>query len=539
MSNKTNIKQTNTKNKKNSAKKNTNKSSVKKNNKIYTKKTKIFLGFIIAGALIVSLGVTGLILLFNMEFKVTVLNNAGLTFNFEENTVVKYGKNFNFSFTLNDNIVQYSSISKIHVNNQIIEPTNNVYSVEKVKNDIVIEVYGYGTNGLTILNKKTLSLGINESEVVIPNGIEVISNYAFEDKTSITKVTIPSSVNRVGTSAFDGCLNLEQIEISQNLTEINSNAFSGTKWLTNQPNGVVNIGSTAYSYKGAMPISSKINFEENTKSIAESAFANQTNLVEITTPKSLEIIMPRSFYLCTGLQIIKLESNVKKIGREAFLNTAWYDNSTSGFIYLNNWLVSYKGSTFTGTNVIVKENTIGIAGGTFNQAEYLTSVYLPNGLKYISDSAFVNCYILEEIILPETLETIGEYSFNYCKLKNLIIPKNVKEISSYAFDGCYYLENVTIKCYFKKLENIFSNCFSLKNVVFESEIKLINAHIFESSGMLESITFFCETPPEIEGVGFLVMTPANFKIYVPSTALVAYKSAEGWNAKADNIYPND
>ena len=57
-------------------------------------------------------------------------------------------------------------------------------------------------------------LFLNETEIVellIPNSVTSINNYAFNNCSSITSVTIPNSVTSIGFSAFSGCYRLNTI----------------------------------------------------------------------------------------------------------------------------------------------------------------------------------------------------------------------------------------------------------------------------------------------------------------------------------------
>ncbi len=62
------------------------------------------------------------------------------------------------------------------------------------------------------------------------------------------------------------------------------------------------------------------------------------------------------------------------------------------------------------------------------------SITIPNTVKKIDCGAFSQCYKLENLILPEDLDTISNITASYCtKLKSINIPKNVKHISDFAF----------------------------------------------------------------------------------------------------------
>ena len=57
-----------------------------------------------------------------------------------------------------------------------------------------------------VLTKYTKEKGV--TDIVIPDGVTEIGEYAFEECTSLQSITIPDSVTEIANDAFDGCKNL-------------------------------------------------------------------------------------------------------------------------------------------------------------------------------------------------------------------------------------------------------------------------------------------------------------------------------------------
>ena len=73
----------------------------------------------------------------------------------------------------------------------------------------------------------------------------------------------------------------------------------------------------------------------------------------------------------------------------------------------------------------------------FSNRNDIISVWLPNGVKKISDNAFENCIRLKEIFFPNTLREIGREAFRNCiNLKQPEISEKV-DVSESAFEGCH------------------------------------------------------------------------------------------------------
>ena len=69
----------------------------------------------------------------------------------------------------------------------------------------------------------------NESSVKIPDSINgrsvtKIGEYAFEEKQSLTEVILPNKLESIGDFAFFGCIKLKKLDIPQTVKEIGQNA---------------------------------------------------------------------------------------------------------------------------------------------------------------------------------------------------------------------------------------------------------------------------------------------------------------------------
>ena len=107
-----------------------------------------------------------------------------------------------------------------------------------------ISFTGYFSNPLYCAGGNLFLNGELVIELVIPDGITTINNYAFSYCTSITSVTIPDSVTTIGDSAFYWCTNLTSVTIPDSVTIIGSRAFYYCSKLTSVTigNGLTTIG---------------------------------------------------------------------------------------------------------------------------------------------------------------------------------------------------------------------------------------------------------------------------------------------------------
>ena len=124
------------------------------------------------------------------------------------------------------------------------------------------------------------------TNLVIPNGVTSISNFAFSGCTGLTAVTIPDSVTSIGRSAFSGCASLTSITIPNSVTSIGGGAFLGCTGLTS------------------------ITIPDSVTSIGETAFSGCTGLTSITIPNSVTSIGENAFYGCASLTSITFQGTM-------------------------------------------------------------------------------------------------------------------------------------------------------------------------------------------------------------------------------------
>lgn len=80
----------------------------------------------------------------------------------------------------------------------------------------------------------------------------------------------------------------------------------------------------------------------------------------------------------------------------------------------------------------------------FVRCSNLKHIRIPSGVRSIERYAFCESGLLE-IVLPESLESIGEGAFTECTgLKKIVIPPKVKEIGPRAFADCTALADVEL-----------------------------------------------------------------------------------------------
>ena len=371
----------------------------------------------------------------------------------------------------------------------------------------------------------------------------VIADRAFSSRQLLQSATLPSGLEYIGANAFSGCSTLEEIKLPRSLKVIGDGAFSGCSSLTsiNLPAGLLEIGVQAFSicskltsvkipdginviedgvFSRCTSLTS-ISFGKNVEKIASSAFSNCSSLAGIKIPDSVTEIHQSAFSLCSNLKQVILPENLEYLHTDAFddctsLNYNEYGNS----LYIGTeknpyyYLVAFRDygdrsalglhpnteaiadslllHSFDSISVSDNSKFYYIDQGclidrrTMTLVTAATEFSIPDGIKRIGDYAFFGKYMLNEVVLPDSVVSIGYMSFASCDQLISADLGNVTEIGEYAFGHCGSLQSVTHN---NKLEAIgeyaFAHCTQLSSFEFPEALKSIGDYAFTVCGLEE------------------------------------------------------
>ena len=238
--------------------------------------------------------------------------------------------------------------------------------------------------------------GEEVKDLVIPNSVISIKDYAFEDCHSLTSVTIPDNVTTIGKWAFLNCSSLNSVTIPSSVTVIRESTFYGCSGLTTLtiPNSVTSIGQSAFRLCVGL---TSVKIPNSVTTIEGYAFADCSSLTSLTIPKSVTTIGDFAFCWCKGLTSINIEAGNTK-----------YDSRDDC-----NGIIETKTNTLiTGCkNTIIPNSVTSIEKYAFARCNGLTSITIPNGVTSIGYCAFEGCSGLTSITIPGTVTSIGSNAF--------------------------------------------------------------------------------------------------------------------------------
>ena len=134
-----------------------------------------------------------------------------------------------------------------------------------------------------------------------------------------------------------------------------------------------------------------------------------------------------------------------------------------------------------------KYNVTAVSDSAFYFNTELTSITIPNSVKYVGIKAFMLCENLTSATLSNSMTRI-ENSLFYCcgSLTSINIPEGVTVISEMAFNGCEKLSAVILPSTLKLISpTSFLECPSLKSVTAQASVPInMYENTFETFGKL-------------------------------------------------------
>lgn len=253
-----------------------------------------------------------------------------------------------------------------------------------------------------VLDGRALYVDYNATELVIPDTVTEIGDYAFSGCTSIETVVIGDSVTDIGEGAFEYCSNLQSVTMGSNVVLVQDYAF--------------------YTCESLIDVC----LSPATRVIWDFAFAHCTALENVCVPLSLTTIDRCAFYDCPALTNViyagqLADRNAISINSQAnddIKNATWhYNNGLTYTISGQNLTITGVHAAFSGALEIpstIEGYSVTAVGTKAFEKAAITSVSLPESITAIETNAFWFCDALTSITIPARVTSIGEDAFYGC-----------------------------------------------------------------------------------------------------------------------------
>lgn len=203
-----------------------------------------------------------------------------------------------------------------------------------------------------------------------------------------------------------------------------------------------------------------------------------------------------------------------------------FTNSVKADAYGITKTVSEDGTEVTLGSMI--ENALvrrGVAGAEEN--EIIKKVVVEEGIATLYDRTFRRYYALEEVVLPNTLTTIGAAGsgvFQSCRnLKNIVLPESVTVLGKGSFQECSSLESINIPKGVTRIESDALRATGLKSVEFHAGVTYFGAQAFRDCKQLTEVIINApEFTVEANAFGVMAGELPGTTIYVANAKMKAY-----------------
>lgn len=276
-----------------------------------------------------------------------------------------------------------------------------------------------------------------DTTYTVPNGVEIIGDYAFSGCQHLTEFQLPDSIVAIWEDAFQGT-SIKSFSFPKNINFIGEAIFEDCDKLDafTFPLWITKISTAMFTNCESL---TSFTIPDHITVIEDYAFARCENLKEINIPNSVLSIEDSAFSFCSKLTYVIIPASVKSIGNAVFEHCAELEEIT-----------------FYGELSVIETST-------FSDCSKLHTITLPKGLTKINERAFSFCTSLKFIIIPEGVTEIGNGAFCFCRnLHTVVLPNSLISIAEEAFSCCNMLVNIDLPRNVISIgDNAFDDCENL------------------------------------------------------------------------------
>ena len=374
----------------------------------------------------------------------------------------------------------------------------------------------------TVIGNFAFAKNSNLTKATLRKNLLTIGDGAFKDCSLLSTISIPTTVTSIGDEAFENCTSIASVTIPTGVTEIKKRTFSNCSSLANVTikGEVTSVGESAFLNNAF----TAIQLPESLKTIGSSAFKNCGKLEKITLPNNTANIGNAAFLNCSALHLVSVPDSVASVGQNVF----FYNDDITVEIRKNSGTVADKLLAQQGIHhAILDENISAIGKNVFDSCYELSSVTYGNetvkageyklskSIKTISSEAFKDNPLLRNLIVPDTLGTIGDNAFYN------------------AIQSGYHCKDVTVTFYYVNGEiaaNILNSQY-VSHIVVNDNIHALGEKAFFNMPVLETVSL----PDTISSVGANVFANPGKKVMATFRGVDGTIDASVYDGKTSGV----
>ncbi len=411
-------------------------------------------------------------------------------------------------------------------------------SIEEIDTSIQLTATGtyypeYGfyfdeASGTITDTDKDISGTLNIPEKISGSEVKQIGYQAFSECTSLTRVNIPKTVTSIDSYAFQDCTNLSYVTLNYNnarefTCKINSYAFKGCSNLKELilPDSVTSLGREIIAQTGIESITIPKSIKEGDYGILAdcpslstvileegmtwipyglccSDYFDNNHINKVVVPDSVTDIGDYAFKKCVDLKEINIPKSVKNIGQAAFEDCTSlasvelkYNNAREFTCKINSY--AFRGCS--NLKELILPDSVTSLGREIIAQTGIESITIPKSIKEGDYGVLADCPSLSTVILEEGITWVpyglccNDY-FNNSYIDTVVIPDTVTEIGDNAFRKCVELKEINMPASLERIgQCAFQDCVGLTSVNIPKTVNTIEYNAFYNCSKLSNIIF--------------------------------------------------
>ena len=293
--------------------------------------------------------------------------------------------------------------------------------------------------------------------------------YAYPAGDTRTAYTVPAGVTKIGKEAFLQSRFLQSVVLGNEVSELGQSAFQECRGFRSLviPDTVTKVGNwTFYQCENL----ESVTFGNSLDSTSDGMFEECTSLTAIDFGTKLKDLGARTFAYCSALEEIVLPENIQTVGQGCFGKCSALTSVTSF------------GVTAIGFQAFLNDGS-------------LSELNFHEGLQSIDRCAFLGCWDLTEVELPQSVTFVHSFAFEDDVNITCLNP----EMDPFGENGYRRLDRVTVSS-----QRSYGPAYEVLRLVNEERTKnglgslVMNESLMESAMVraAETSVLFAHTRPD-------------------------------------------